>query len=227
MHIDIELQRIKTKLLEMWDLVEFQLVSAREILQTGDKLLCHKVLKGGKKVNNYDNKIDSLCENFFALYNPVAVDLRQVLAVLKINSNLERIGDTAESIARLASEVKEPYSPELIEQVQLQQMFDQALAMFGASREAFITGNTELAKETIRQDKVLNKIHRKSDSVIAKHIEQNPVRIKQTLRLLSIVKKLERVGDQVTNISEEIVFFREAKVIKHKKKKIKKDTEQE
>ncbi|GAB3199279.1 phosphate transport system protein [Pontibacter aydingkolensis] len=221
-HIDVELERLKTKLLEMWDLVEYQLQSGREAMLTADQELAKQIVKRDKKVNQFDVKIDRMCENFFALFTPVAVDLRMVLAVLKINANLERIGDTAEGIARFAQKFETPVHSDLLELTQAIPMYDEALAMFAECRVAFISNDPKLAKAVIKRDKTLNKIYRKSDAVATKFMQQNPDRISEALALLSIIKKLERVGDQVTNIAEEVIFYREAKVVKHKQDKKKK-----
>lgn len=218
-HIDVELERLKKKLLEMWELVEFQLVSGREVMMTADQKLAKKIIKTGDKVNNYDVKIDSMCENFFALFTPVAVDLRMVLAILKINANLERIGDTAEGIAFFLKELENPINPTLIEATQVLEMYDEALRMFADCRKAFLENDTALARELIKRDKILNKIYRKSDSIIIPYLKEEPESIKEGVALLSIIKKIERVGDQVSNVAEEVIFYRDAKVVKHKPKK--------
>lgn len=221
--IDFELERLRAKLLEMWDLVSFQLESGREALIHADQPLAKKIVKAGKKVNGYDVKIDRLCENFFALFTPLALDLRTVLAILKINANLERIGDTAEGIAHFVEKLERPLGQDLVELTQVLKMYEVALAMFADCRQAFVDNNTEMARQIIKQDKVLNKIFRKSDELIADFLRQNPEKIKEGLVLLSIIKKVERVGDQVTNIAEEIIFYQDAKVVKHKGKKKKKE----
>src|SRR5690349_14878633 len=126
-HLDLELKRIRTKLTEMWELVEFQVKCGHEALVKGDKVLAEKIIKRGKKVNEFDIKIDSLCENLLALFNPLAVDLRLILATLKINANLERIGDTAEGIAGLILDAKTPIEAELLTQIRVLEMYDNAL----------------------------------------------------------------------------------------------------
>ncbi len=218
-HIDIEIEKLKKKLMEMWDLVEFQLEQGREAMRKADPEISKEILKLGKKVNNYDVKIDRMCENFFALFTPVAVDLRTVLAILKINANLERIGDTAEGIAAFVKKLEGTLSPELIEKVQVEVMYDEALKMFDDCRAAFMYNDADLAKELIKRDHVLNKIYRKSDEIVVSYLEGEPDKIKEGLVLLSIIKKLERVGDQVSNIAEEIIFYKDAEIVKHKKNK--------
>lgn len=218
-HIDVELGNLKVKLMEMWDVVEYQLQSGRDAMLNADQDLARKVVKLGKKVNNFDVKIDRMCENLLALYTPVAVDLRLVLATLKINANLERIGDTAEGISMFVQKRESIFNPELLEITKAVTMFDEALAMFHDCRVAYKGSNTEQARAILRRDKMLNKIYRKSDRIIAQYLRNNPDSIEEGLTLLSIIKKLERVGDQITNIAEEIIFYQDAKVVKHKSKK--------
>lgn len=226
-HIDVELERVKAKLMDMWDLVEYQLHSGHEAMMNSDLELAAKVVKLGKKVNNFDVKIDRMCENLLALYTPVAVDLRLILATLKINANLERIGDTAEGISMFVQKQPSTFAPELLEKTNAFAMFQEAMAMFADCRKAYKHSDTELARAIIKRDKMLNKIYRKSDDVVADYLKLYPDTVKECLALLSIIKKLERVGDQITNIAEEIIFYRDAKVVKHKTKKKKKDGEEQ
>ncbi|MHC2992334.1 transcriptional regulator [Pontibacter sp. HJ8] len=226
-HIDIELSGLKVKLMEMWDLVEYQLQSGHEAMLTTNQELARKVVKLGKKVNNFDVKIDRMCENLLALYTPVAVDLRLVLATLKINANLERIGDTAEGISMFVQKREVPYNAELMEITKALVMFEEALSMFHDCRVAYKSNNTDLARALLKRDKMLNKIYRKSERIIAAYLRNNPDSIEEGLTILSIIKKLERVGDQITNIAEEIIFYQDAKVVKHKSKKKDKDNDED
>ncbi|WP_210463508.1 phosphate signaling complex protein PhoU [Rufibacter roseolus] len=221
--LDKELLRIKTKVEEMWDLVDFQLAASREALMTSNAELAKRVVKSGKKVNAYDIKIDRMCENIFALFNPVAVDLRWVLAILKINANLERIGDYAESIAAMLKEAKPPIEPTLLEESRLLEMFEGTETMLRNVRKAFFTEDTELTRQVIKQDKLLNKIHGRTDKVLMRYFQTHPDNIYQSLKVAGIIRKLERMGDHTTNIAEEIVFYVDAKVVKHKQKKKRKD----
>lgn len=223
--IDIEIGHLKSKLIEMWNLVGVQLQKGKESLETSNKELATEIIKLGPKVNNYDVKIDRMCENLFALFTPVAVDLRTVLAVLKINANLERLGDTAEGIAFFVKKQDEIIDPVMVENTQVLFMYDEAIKMFFDCQKAFIENDTLLAKELIKRDKVLNRIYRKSDNIVLSFLKTAPEKTKQGFILLSIIKKLERIGDQVSNISEEIIFYREAKVVKHRGKKKKKKKE--
>ncbi|WP_026461790.1 phosphate signaling complex protein PhoU [Adhaeribacter aquaticus] len=215
--LEKELSRIKDKVNEMWSLVEFQVLSGKDALINADKELAKKIIKRGKKVNAFDVKIDRMCENLFALFNPVAVDLRLVLAVLKINANLERIGDSAEGVARLIQEAG-PLENDLLEATRVIEMYDGAVSMLVDVQKAFNEESSELAHELIKKDKLLNKIHRKTDKVLVDYIQTHPDNIAQSLKVSGIIRKLERIGDQITNIAEEIVFYVDAKVVKHQQK---------
>ncbi|MFT2007224.1 phosphate signaling complex protein PhoU [Pontibacter sp. 13R65] len=222
-HIDIEVKRIKEKLLEMWDLVDYQFQSGQQAMATVDHELAKQVIKLGKKVNDYDVKIDRMSENVLALFTPVAIDLRLMLATLKINASLERIGDDSEGIAYFVQKLSSPLDAQLFAETRTTEMYDEAKAMLTDCRKALLNDDTELAKQLIKRDKVLNKIYAKADGIIAKTLMEDPSKINEGLILFSIIKKIERVGDQITNIAEEIIFYRDAKVLRHKKKKKKKD----
>ena len=216
--LDKELLRIKEKVDEMWDLVTFQVHGGKEALVNVDKVLARKIMKRGKKVNDYDVKIDRMCENLFALFNPVAVDLRWILAILKINANLERIGDTAEGIARFIKDAEAPFDPRLLEVSQLIEMYEAAEDMLLDVRRALAEEDTDLSKALIKRDKVLDKINGKADKALVGYMQAHPENIAQALKVANIIRKLERIGDQITNIAEEIVFYVDAKVVKHRQK---------
>ena len=216
---EVEIEELKKEMINMWVLVESQMEKARQAMIDYDKDLAREVLlKEKKRVNAYELKIDRDCENMFALYQPVAVDLRFLLAVLKINNNLERIGDIADGIARYIIELPEPFNKDILEQTQLLRMFDDAMIVLAETKIAFETEDTTLARSIFKKDEMLDEINLKANTVVAEYIKGNPDNIMQALVVLSIIRKLERVGDQSTNIAEEIIFYVEAKVLKHHKK---------
>jgi phosphate transport system protein len=216
---EVEIEELKKEMINMWVLVESQMEKARQAMIDYDKDLAREVLlKEKKRVNAYELKIDRDCENMFALYQPVAVDLRFLLAVLKINNNLERIGDIADGIARYIIELPEPFNKDILEQTELLRMFDDAMIVLSETKIAFETEDTTLARSIFKKDEMLDEINLKANTVIAEYIKGNPDNIMQALVVLSIIRKLERVGDQSTNIAEEIIFYVEAKVLKHHKK---------
>ena len=203
----------------MWNLVVTQLNKTQDSLNRFDKDLAREVVLNEKRVNSYELKIDRDCENIFALFNPVAVDLRFVLAVLKINNNLERTGDIAEGIGKFIVFTDSAFDKNLLEVAQVVKMFDVATTMLSEVLVAFEKEDTSLARSVFKEDEVLDNINLKANAVIADFIRKNPDKLEQALYILSTIRKLERVGDQAKNIAEEIIFYVEAKVLKHRKDK--------
>jgi phosphate transport system protein len=217
-HLDAELQLLKTEITSVWNLVITQLNKTHDSLLRFDKDLAREVVLNEKRVNSYELKIDRDCENIFALFNPVAVDLRFVLAVLKINNNLERTGDIAEGIGKFIVVTDCPFDTHLLEVTQVVKMFDVATSMLAEVLAAFEKEDTAKARSVFRQDDILDAINLNANTVIAGFIRSNPDKLEQALYILSTIRKLERVGDQAKNIAEEIIFYVEAKVLKHHKK---------
>lgn len=217
-HLDVELNRLKSEAAEMFELVISQLRKANISLIDFDKDLAREVSFTEKRINSLELKIDKDCENIFALFNPVAIDLRFVLAVLKINYNLERIGDIADGIARYVIEAKTPFSEEVIESTRLDPMFLTAIEMLEDVHNAFLNEDTKAARSVFQKDDLLDEINGAANKAIEGLVRGNPDNITQALHVLSSIRKLERTGDQVKNIAEEIIFYIEAKVLKHLEK---------
>jgi len=218
-HLNKELQDLKDSILEMWNLVQLQLEKGETALTNFDKDLAREIIANEKRVNAFEIKIDKDCENIFALFNPVAIDLRFVLSVLKINTNLERIGDMVDGIAHFVIDVEKPFDKELTEKTELLEMFKNAYKIIEDSKNAFETEDTMLARTIFSQDEMLDIVNKKAPVTITEYIKNHPEQIPQCLNVLSMIRKLERVGDQSKNIAEEIIFYIEAKVLKHSGKK--------
>lgn len=215
-HLETELKQLKDNITEMFSMVISQLSKSKEALVNLDKDLAREVRANERRINSFELKLDRDCENLIALFNPVAIDLRFVLASLKINSNLERIGDIAEGIANYVLYLKFEPSKDLLENTQLVKMFDTAILMLEMSMSAYNNEDTSVARSSFKEDDFLNDANVNSTTIIAEYIRQNQDQIHQSLYMLSTVRKLERVGDHCKNIAEEVIFYLEAKVLKHK-----------
>lgn len=214
-HLDIELKRLKDEMNEMFDLVTSQMKKSQVAFIGLDREMAREVNFNEKRVNALELKIDKDCENIFALFNPVAIDLRFVLAVLKINSNLERIGDIADGISRYVIETGKEFDKELLEISRISEMFDMAVKMMNDVQTAFDTEDSKLARGVFQKDDLLDEINSNANHVIEGYIKRKGDNISQSLHIISAIRKLERTGDQVKNVAEEIIFFLEAKVLKH------------
>jgi phosphate transport system protein len=213
--VETEIIATKKELINMWILVQSQLNKAREAMINFDKDLAREVLVKEKRVNSFELKIDRDCENIFALHCPVAVDLRFLLAALKINTNLERIGDIAAGVARYVIESPVNFDVAVLESTSILRMFDEAINIVTDTRIAFENEDTALARSIFKRDEVLDAVNRNATNTIADVIKNDISGLNEALFMLSIIRKLERIGDQSKNIAEEIIFYVEAKILKH------------
>lgn len=217
--LDLELSTLKEEVISMWNLVESQLTKGLSALLNFDKDLAREVVMIEKRVNGAELKIDRDCEDIFAIYSPVAVDLRFLLAVLKINTNLERMGDIAEGIAKMIIDTEVVFRQELLDATKVVEMYNESLQIVEEILSAFEKEDSAIARGIFKRDELLDEINRKANDIITAYLKDHPQDINQALTLLSMIRRLERVGDQAENIAEEIIFYIEAKVIKHSSKK--------
>jgi len=219
-HMEKELQLLKEEVSEMWKLVLSQVEKAKQAFLSNDVEQAREVISREKRVNAFELKVDSDCENHIALYSPVAIDLRLVLSLIKISSTLERIGDFAEGIARHVIEDDRGEIPQqVIDELQMERMFELLLSMLSDSFVALESENTRLSGKILSKDDEVDTLYHSSVDVLANYMETNPAAIRSGLKLFLLIRKLERIGDHCSNIVEEIVFYVDAKVLKHGNKK--------
>ena len=216
-HLEIDLEQLKNDLIQMWNLVDSQMEKARLAMINGDKDLAREVRANEKLVDAFELKIDMDCENIIMLQNPVAVDLRFLLSVLKINYNLERIGDYANAIAKCTEHSEKPWSLDIINEIKIPEMFFIAQNMIQVSLASFEKADRKLVKGLFGMDDKLDKINNDINPVVCKLIKEKPDEIPMLLDAFSIIRKLERAGDHITNIAEELIFYYDAVIVKHSK----------
>ncbi len=215
-HTEQELHALKESVKEMWRLVISQLEKSKVALLNNDVEVALEVVAREKRVDAFELKIDSDGENYIALFSPVAIDLRLVLSLIKISNTLERIGDFAVSIARhvIEEDCKSVPTP-LVEKLHLEQMMDTLLSMLSDTFVSLESENTKIAGKILSKDEGVNRIYHEAIDILTQHMESNPSDIRCGLLLLLLIRKLERIGDHCSNIVEEIVFYVDAKVLKH------------
>ncbi len=215
-HTEQEMQSLKNEVSEMWKLVLSQLEKARQAFLAGDIDTAREVAARERRVDAFELKIDSDCENYIALYSPVAVDLRLVLSLIKISSTLERIGDFAEGVARHVVEDDCPkVEARVIEELQMERLFDLLISMLADSFVALESENTRIAGKILARDQEVDALYGTSFDVLAGYVQSCPEMARCALKLSLLLRKLERIGDHCSNIVEEIVFYVDAKVLKH------------
>lgn len=204
---------------EMLNLCTKQLLKSINSFTTNDSDLSEEVINTENRVNALDLIIERECEEFIAMFNPVAIDLRFVLALRKINFDLERIGDHAYGISSFVSNNELVIEKNLLEEVNFNSMITIVKVMFENIETAYNEGNLKAARKVFKLDKKVDKINEDSFKLLSNIIRKNIEFTEQALLLFSVIKKVERVGDLLKNIAEEIIFYQEDKLIKHKKRK--------
>ena len=216
---DYQRENLKQAAFEMLLLCKNQLFKATDAFVSNDTDLAEEVVHRENRVNALDLKIERDCERYLALYNPVATDLRYIMSLLKINYNLERIGDHAFDIANHTIDFVNPINPELLEKVQFEKMVFTVESMYEDVVEAFEEEEPKIARKVFKKDKTLNKINHQAKNILGEEIRNNKEVTDDALFIFAVLKKLERTGDLLKNISEGIIFYLEAEVLTHKKKK--------
>jgi phosphate transport system protein len=212
-HLMNDLERLKKAVLEIGTLVEESLSDAISSLNRRDRRLAEAVIAGDREIDRREVIIEEECLKILALHQPVARDLRFVVAILKLNNDLERIGDLAVNIAQraLALLASEPMSIP----ADLNLMAQKAVNMVKRSFDALIESDTLLAAEVCASDDDVDNLHRNLFLELQAEIKQTPQRVEQYIQLLSVTRYLERVADQATNIAEDVIYMVKGNVVRH------------
>jgi phosphate transport system protein len=171
------------------------------------------VLEGEFQINVAEREIDELAFDLLALQQPIAVDLRFILAVTKINSDLERVGDQAVNIAERAMDLVE--LPKVDLPVDIPRMAAAVSAMVRRSLESFIEGKAELAQAVLEMDNVVDRMKDEAFITLVKTMNERPEVTRQALDALLVARNLERVADHATNIAEDVIFWVRGADVRH------------
>ena len=218
-HLEAELTQLREAILQMMELAKSQLEKSKTAFLERDHDLAQEIVHNEKRVNAMELSIDRDCENILALFQPVASDLRFVISMLKVNSDVERIADYADGIADYVLEMQKSINKEAVESTRTPEMFDITISMLSAIIKSLAEEDASLARRVYQKDAELNKINANASLLIKEFIQKDQDNIRPLLFLFSVIRKLERVGDHIKNIAEEIIFFIEAEILKHKKDK--------
>ena len=215
----IPTHEIKESVLEMMVLVKGQVENTLDAIVNFDKDICQEVLIQEKRVNALDLKIDKDSERIMALFSPVAIDLRCIISGLNINTFLERIGDNAQGICNYILEMEQPFASNVLEKTCVVEQLEIVLEMIDCMIESYNMEDISKATRSLTLDKLVDKINKDALDLIIEIIKNDMENMKSHLFLLSTIRKIERIGDLITNVAEETIFYLDAKVLKHKKKK--------
>ncbi len=212
-HFEKELESLKTSLIKMGSITEQAIGNSIKAFLENDAVHAEKVIDGDERVNALELEIDHAIMDLMALQQPVASDLRFILAAQKINNDLERIGDHAVNIAESALAVaSHKLHPPLFE---LPKMVVLIQEMLRSALDGFIHLDPQLAKEVLKKENEIDELNRSMAKQAIEMMKNHQTAIEGCMELIRVSRNLERVADLATNIAEEIIFVADAKIIKH------------
>jgi phosphate transport system protein len=212
-HLQTELEQLKTKLLYLGGMTESCMRKAGMALKAMDPALAREVIEADNLVDLKEVEIEEDCLKILALHTPVANDLRFVIATLKINNDLERVSDLAVNIAeRVIYLHKQPPVPIPFD---FDGMWQKSLAMVKSALDCFVSGDIGLARKVCDDDDAVDAINKAMYDKVFGGIKKNPEYVESFIHYLSVSRHLERVADYATNIAEDVIYMIEGKIVRH------------
>jgi phosphate transport system protein len=209
----MELDLLRTNIIKMGSLVDEQIDFAIHALLDSNIEKAKIVIERDKRVDEFDILIDSQCERIFALSQPVAIDLRLIMSALKINNELERIGDIAVNIAERVDPLQQEAA--LLKKTKITEMAGQARQMVKQAIDSFVNNDPALAREILKQDDIVDNFDKEIFHQLVAEMMHNKSKIEPAAHIMILSRHLERLADHATNIAEDVIFLVDAKIIKH------------
>ncbi len=216
-HLQRDIENLNKKILVLSTMVEEALYDAVQALKSGNEELAKMVIQNDAKIDEMEVEVESDCLKILALHQPVATDLRYVVAVLKINNDLERVGDLASNIAQRAIELK--YLGEVDLPFDFGDMAEKVKQMLKQSLTAFINLNLQDARKVCEMDDHIDTLHRQLYQIVDQKVKENPQKASAYLQFISVSRYLERIADLATNISEDVMYMVEGAIARHQPEK--------
>lgn len=213
-----KIKKVTKALLDMGYRADEAVSFALKALFENDEMLAKKVIANDDKLDNLENKIDRMCLNIFALNQPVAIDLRSVLMVSKIDTDYERIGDLACLIADKAANIaKKAKTYKLYPEEKIKNLGVMIQKSLKETIECYIQEDVDMAKEIIFKDTEINELHNEIVKDIIKKAAEDVENLRFHLDIIDVIKCLERIGDHLSNICEDVIFIETGEIVKHKR----------
>jgi phosphate transport system protein len=212
-HFQEELETMQARLLEMGGIAEERVRVAVQGLMTRDVGLIDRIIGGDEPLNQLHVEIDDRCFRLLALHQPMAVDLRAIVAAVKINSDLERVGDLAVNIAEAARRYVD-HAP-VKQLIDIPRMGSVAQAMLRDSLDAYVKHDIDLARSVLNCDDELDALKTQVFRELLTYMLQDPATIQPSLDLILVSRHLERIGDHATNVAEDVIFMVSAQDVRH------------
>ena len=212
-NFDLELEKLRTRVLEMGGFAEQQVRRSIEGLYSGDQPLLEAVIRDDERINQMEVEIDLLCNQVIAKRQPTAIDLRMIVSVLKAISDIERVGDKARKIARHGLSLAGQSKPTL--NIELGHMADTALRMLRLSLDGFARLDISLVTEAMHLDQTVDAEYQAVARQLITYMMEDPRTITHALDILSIAKAIERIGDHATNIADYVIYMIKGLNVRH------------
>ena len=213
-HIEHQIAQLKDSILRFGTIVEEAISRSNTALFRQDVDLAQKVMANDGEIDRLEVDLEEECLKVLALYQPVAADLRFVVAVLKINNDLERIGDLASNIAKTVSQLTTSGPFNLPEEISI--MAKQAEEMVKNSLDAVVQADPDLARQVRDDDDVVDAGRQAVRTLVMQQIKKNPEKVESLLQINSVSKHLERIADMATNIAEDVIYMVEGEIVRHR-----------
>ncbi len=213
-HLERELDKLRKKILTLGAMVEGSIEKALLSLTRHDAKLAREVIESDHEIDHFEVEIEEDCLKILALYQPAAIDLRYVVGILKMNNDLERMGDLAVNIAERAAYLADKKGTKLF--LDFTKMGEKTIAMVKKALDSLIKMDAKMAVEVCAADDEIDDINRELLFLIQDHIEQNPQEVKLLIHLLLVSRHLERIADKATNIAEDVIYMTEGTIIRHR-----------
>ena len=214
LHLHRDLDKLKKEMLRLGNMVELAIDNAFLALNNRDSSIVEEVLTNEEQINEMEVQIEEECLKILALHQPVAVDLRFLVVTLKVNNDLERMGDIAKNIAERAKDLMESdVIPDLGQP--MQGLPDLVRTMVRSSLDSLVKLDDQLARKIIEMDDEVDQINRDMYAAVKSLVAEQPSVADSAINLLSCSRNMERIGDLATNIAEDVIFVVEGKVVRH------------
>jgi phosphate transport system protein len=212
---DADLEDIRSRVLQMGGIVEAQIVGAIEGFSGGSNAVIDRVISGEFRVNNNEKEIDDACAHVVARRQPAASDLRFIMGVSKIVTDLERVGDEAEKIARMARQIYSRGAPNIPRSIDVRQMANKAIIMLRSVLDALARLDAVEAEKIIANDRLIDTEFRGIMRQLITYMMEDPRTITTALDIVWIAKAIERVGDHAKNIAEQVIYIVHGTDVRH------------
>jgi phosphate transport system protein len=213
-HIERQIVQLKEKILRVGTLVEEAISKSITALINRDTALAQRVMASDEEIDRMEVEVEEECLKILALYQPVAADLRFVVAALKINNDLERMGDLAKNIAKRVAQLADEGPIEL--PAEIRTMATLAQEMVKQSLDAVVNGDPALARQVREEDDAVDDARQRVRRMVIRGIKVEPDRVECLLRVNSVSKHIERIADMATNIAEDVIYMVEGDIVRHR-----------